>query len=169
MIIKASISDLEEIYSLTKRCAKDLIKKGVFQWNDSYPSKVILQQDIELNQLWKLVDNSVIIGIIVLTEIEDKEYLAVSWLTKNVKNLYVHRLAVDPKQQGKGLAKQMMDFAENYAEENYYSSVRLDTFSENRRNQRFYEARNYIKLQNIFFPNQSELPFYCYEKIINKS
>jgi ribosomal protein S18 acetylase RimI-like enzyme len=169
MIIKASILDLEEIYSLTNRCAKDLIKKAIFQWSELYPSKEILQQDLEFQQLWKFEENGILIGVIVLTEIEDKEYLDVSWLTKNKKNLYVHRLAVDPKQQGKGYAKQMMDFTENYAEENGYSSVRLDTFSENKRNQRFYEARNYKKLDNIFFPNQSELPFYCYEKIINKS
>ena len=169
MIIKATISDLEEIYSLTKRCAKDLIEKGIFQWNESYPSKEILQKDIELQQLWKLQDNGVIIGIIVLTEIEDIEYSTVKWLTMNKKNIYVHRLAVDPKNQGKGFAKQLMDFAENYAEEHNYASIRLDTFSENKRNQRFYELRNYKKLENIFFPNQSELPFYCYEKIINKS
>lgn len=169
MIIKALISDLEEIYCLTKRCAKDLIEKGIFQWNESYPSKEILQKDIELQQLWKLQDNGVIIGIIVLTEIEDIEYSTVKWLTKNCKNIYVHRLAVDPNHQGKGFAKQLMDFSETYAEEHDYASVRLDTFSENKRNQRFYELRNYIKLENIFFPNQSELPFYCYEKIINKS
>jgi len=169
MITKALISDLDEIYNLTKDCAKDLIEKKIFQWNESYPSKEILRNDIELEQLWKFKDNDAIIAVIVLTEIVDKEYLSVTWFTENSKNLYVHRLAVDPKKQGKGFAKQMMDFAEYYAEKNNYTSVRLDTFSENIRNQKFYETRNYIKLENIFFLNQSEQPFCCYEKVINKS
>ncbi|MBT8264540.1 MAG: GNAT family N-acetyltransferase, partial [Muriicola sp.] len=57
----------------------------------------------------------------------------------------------------------LMDFAETYARENQFMSVRLDTFSKNERNQRFYEARGYQKLEEIYFPNQSKDPFYCYE------
>ena len=38
---------------------------------------------------------------------------------------------------------------------------------QNKRNQKFYELRNYQKLDNIFLPNQSEHPFYCYEKVLN--
>ena len=41
-----------------------------------------------------------------------------------------------------------------------------DTFSKNLRNIKFYEIRGYVKLENIFLPNQSEYPFHCYEKII---
>jgi len=51
-------------------------------------------------------------------------------------------------------------------QKNNYVSIRLDTFSKNPRNIKFYEIRGYIKLGNIFLPDQSEDPFYCYEKII---
>ena len=61
-----------------------------------------------------------------------------------------------------------MDFTENYASKNNFKSIRLDTFSQNKRNQLFYEKRNYTKLEKIYFLNQSEYPFYCYEMIINK-
>ncbi|MBL4723997.1 MAG: GNAT family N-acetyltransferase [Lutibacter sp.] len=167
MILKASISDLDQIHSLTKSCAKYLIEMNIFQWNEMYPSIEVLKNDIELNQLWKLVENEVIVGILVLTEIEDLEYKNVSWLTKNSKVLYVHRLAVHPNFQGKGFAKELMNFVENYAIEHMYKSVRLDTFSQNKRNQNFYENINYKKLESIYFPNQSELPFYCYEKVLD--
>ena len=167
MISKALISDLEQIYSLTKTCAKHMIANGIFQWNEKYPSKEVLQKDIDLQQIWKLEVNKTIVGIIVLTEVEDKEYLNVKWLTKNVNNIYAHRLAVLPAYQGKGYAQKLMDFAENYASNNKYSSIRLDTFSQNKRNQLFYEKRNYTKLENIYIPNQSEHPFYCYEKVLN--
>jgi len=166
-IEKTTYSDLEACYSITKSCAKYLIDNGIFQWNEMYPSKEILQKDIELQQLWKLTENNTIIGIVVLTKIEDVEYKSVKWLTENRSNLYVHRLAVHPTYQGKGYAQKLMSFGENYAVNNNYNSIRLDTFSKNIRNQKFYKKRGYVKLESIFFPNQSKHPFYCYEKVLN--
>ena len=96
----------------------------------------------------------------------DEEYKEVAWLSPNSKNLYVHRLAVHPEHQGKGYAQQLMDFAENYARVNGFTSIRLDTFSRNKRNQRFYEARGYKKLEDIYFPEQSTYPFHCYELVV---
>ena len=59
-----------------------------------------------------------------------------------------------------------MDFAENYAITNRAASIRLDTFSKNLGNQMFYETRGYKRLGNIYFPKQSEHPFYCYELVL---
>jgi ribosomal protein S18 acetylase RimI-like enzyme len=167
LIKKASKQDLDQLLTVVKSCGKNLIDQGIFQWNEEYPKREDLLEDIELQELWKLEDKNSIIGLIVLTENEDAEYHNVKWLTKNNKNLYIHRLAVDPKFQGKGYAQKLMDFAEKYAMENGYNSIRLDTFSENKRNLQFYEQRNYIKLESIYFPKQSAFPFYCYEKIMN--
>ena len=98
---------------------------------------------------------------------KDEVYNNVKWLTKDEKNLYVHRLAVDPMYQKKGIGKLLMDFAEEYGLKNGLKSVRLDTFSKNDRNNKFYRSRNYIQLDDVYFPNQSEFPFHCYEKILN--
>ncbi len=167
MIQKAKLSDVETLHSLTRECAQYLIKQGIFQWNENYPSKEVLQNDIEQEQIWKLVVENEIAGIIVLTEIEDVEYKNVKWLTTNQCNLYVHRLAVHPKFQKKGYAQKLMNFAEEFAQQNGYTSIRLDTFSQNIRNQRFYERRGYEKLERIYFPKQSEHPFFCYELVLN--
>lgn len=167
LIKKASKQDLDQLLTVVKSCGKNLIDQGIFQWNEEYPKREDLLEDIELQELWKLEDKDSIIGLIVLTENEDTEYHNVKWLTKNHKNLYIHRLAVHPKFQGKGYAQKLMAFAEKYARENGYSSIRLDTFSENKRNLKFYEQRNYVKLESIYFPKQSAFPFYCYEKIMN--
>ena len=166
-IEKAVINDLEKLYAITKSCANHMIEQGIFQWSNCYPSKEILQLDIELQQIWKLVETNNIIGIVVLTEIEDREYKTVKWLTNGSRNLYIHRLAVDPNFQGNGYAQKLMYFAESYAKKHHYHAIRLDTFSQNKRNQEFYEKRNYVKLESIYFPKQSELPFYCYEKVLN--
>lgn len=167
MISKATKTDLEQIYKLTKTCAQHLIENGIFQWNEHYPSKKVLQKDIELQQIYKLKIDNTLVGIIVLTEIEDEEYKNVKWLTENNHNLYIHRLAIHPKFQGKGFAQQLMSFAESFAKKNKYNSIRLDTFSQNKRNQKFYKKRGYQKLEKIYFPKQSKYPFYCYELVLN--
>ena len=105
-------------------------------------------------------------GIIVITEVRDEEYIPIEWLSKTENNIYIHRLATHPDFWGQGYAQKLMDFAEDYARKNHFESVRLDTFSQNERNQRFYESRGYKKLGNIYFPKQSEHPFYCYELLI---
>ena len=75
-------------------------------------------------------------------------------------------MAIHPKYQGNGYAQQLMTFAENHAKEKNHVSIRLDTFSQNLSNLKFYEHRGYLRLEGIYFPNQSEYPFYCYELIL---
>ncbi|MUP45047.1 GNAT family N-acetyltransferase [Gramella sp. BOM4] len=166
MIHLAQISELEEIKKLTEACALAMQKKGIFQWNEHYPSKEKLAEDIRKKELYVLKKNRQILGIIVLTSYMDEEYIPIKWLSKTNNNLYVHRLAVHPSVWGKGYGQKLMDFAEAQAKEQDFESVRLDTFSQNTRNQRFYESRGYQRLGNIHFPKQSEDPFYCYELLI---
>jgi len=166
MIRKAQIKDLEEIKKLTEACARAMIKKQIFQWNEHYPSLEKLLDDIIREELYVYTNDSRIIGIIVITEVMDEEYIPIEWLSETNNNIYIHRLATHPDYWGQGYAQKLMDFAENFARKNGFESVKLDTFSKNERNQRFYEARDYKRLGNIYFPKQSEHPFYCYELLI---
>ena len=158
--------DLDTIKKLTEACAVAMESKGIFQWNEHYPSLERLKVDIEKKELHVLENTDKLLGIIVITEVMDEEYIPISWLTPNSKNLYIHRLATDPATWGKGYGQKLMNFAEDFARENNFESVRLDTFSQNKRNQSFYEARGYKKLGNIFFPKQSTHPFHCYELVL---
>ncbi|GMN09607.1 GNAT family N-acetyltransferase [Croceitalea sp. MTPC9] len=166
MIRRAKISDLDDILSITKVCAAFMVANGIYQWNEHYPSKKAFLNDIERKELYVLTHKNKVIGTIVISTHMDDEYLPVKWLTKNGNNSYIHRLAVHPDFQGKGYARQLMDFAESYSTQKNFASVRLDTFSQNKRNQKFYEARGYQKLGDIFFPKQSEYPFHCYELVL---
>jgi ribosomal protein S18 acetylase RimI-like enzyme len=164
MIRKATVLDLNSIMQITKACAKHMINQQIYQWNEHYPNRNAFENDVQRGELYVYMQNNICIGCIVITTIKDVEYIPIEWLTKD-KNIYIHRLAVHPKYQGKGIAQHMMTFAENYAKINGYSSVRLDTFSQNKRNQKFYETRGYKRLGNIYFPKQSKHPFYCYELV----
>ena len=166
MIRRAKISEIPDILTITQACAKKMQENGIFQWNECYPSKEAFQKDIERGELFVVEEKNTVQGTIVISTLMDEEYKPIQWLTPNGNSVYIHRLSVHPNLQGKGLAQQMMDFAENHAREHGFVSVRLDTFSQNKRNQRFYEQRGYQKLGDIYFPKQSMHPFHCYELVL---
>lgn len=166
MIRRAKISEIPDILTITQACAKKMQENGIFQWNEHYPSKEAFQKDIERGELFVVEEKNTVQGTIVISTLMDEEYKPIQWLTPNGNSVYIHRLSVHPNLQGKGLAQQMMDFAENHAREHGFVSVRLDTFSQNKRNQRFYEQRGYQKLGDIYFPKQSMHPFHCYELVL---
>jgi len=168
MIRKAKKKEIQQILTITRACAQQMKSQNIYQWNENYPSLDAFNKDLKSNELFVIISEEIIVGCITITPKIDKEYLPIKWLTPNNSNLYIHRLAILPDYQGKGFAQLLMDFAENFALENNYSSIRLDTFSQNIRNQKIYEKRGYEKLGEIFFPNQSEHPFYCYELLCKK-
>ncbi len=166
MIRKAIVTDIDTLMKITKACAICMIDNHIFQWNEFYPNKNAFLNDFERNELYVLELDNTIIGCITISTFMDEQYDAMSWLTENKNNIYIHRLAIHPNQQGKGYAQKLMTFAEEFAKKNNFLSVRLDTFSQNQRNQKFYEYRGYKRLGNIYFPKQSEHPFYCYELVL---
>ena len=148
----ATSQDIDALLVITKACAKYMIEKRIFQWNENYPNREAFEHDVARNELYVLIEDTEIKGCVVISTLMDEEYKTVKWLTPDGTNIYIHRLAVHPKAQGKGYAQFLMQFAENYAIENNYRSIRLDTFSKNPRNQKFYELRGYKKLEDIFLP-----------------
>lgn len=167
MIREATVNDLDAILKITKSCAKKLVSKNIFQWNEYYPNRNVFENDLYNKWLYVTVKENKVIGSVCVSDLIDDEYATVKWLTpNNNNNIYIHRLAVDPDYQGVGYAQKMMSFAEEFAKKNKYRSIRLDTFSKNMKNQKFYKQRGYKKLGEIFFPNQSMYPFYCYELLL---
>lgn len=166
MIRLAKSTEIEQIMGITRACAKKMIANNIYQWNEHYPTPDAFKKDLARAELYILEQETKIIGCIVLSTLKDEEYDGVSWLTADSKNLYIHRLAVHPEYQHLGHAKALMDFAEEFARNQQFTSIRLDTFSKNPRNQKFYKNRGYQRLGSIYFPKQSEFPFYCFELVL---
>lgn len=166
MIRLAKILEIPDILHITKACTQNMCRQGIFQWNEFYPSRKEFETDVSRGELYVFEKDKMIIGTVVITSHMDAEYEKVEWLTPHGDNRYIHRLSVHPNFQGKGFARELMDYAESRAREQGAISIRLDTFSKNFRNQQFYEKRGYQRLGNVYFPNQSDHPFYCYELIL---
>lgn len=166
MIHRSKILEIPDILDMTRACARNMEEQGIYQWNEQYPSKAAFEMDMDRGELYTLAIEGKLVGTITISTYKDEEYNAVRWLTPDHGNIYIHRLAVHPSYQGKGYAQKLMDFAEDYAKGLKMTSIRLDTFSQNKRNQKFYERRGYCKLGDIYFPKQSEHPFHCYELVL---
>jgi len=166
MIRHAKLSEIFDIIVMTRACSASMIENGIYQWNENYPSKKKFENDLGRKELYVLEIEGRIIGAIVISTFMDEEYAPIAWSTPNDNAIYIHRLTVHPDHQRKGYAQQMMEFAEAFAKKNGFGSIRLDTFSQNPRNQKFYKARGYRKLGDIYFPKQSEHPFHCYELVL---
>ena len=166
MIREATNNDLNRIVEITNACGKHMISQNIFQWNKDYPNLEVFKKDLENQSLYVIELESKIVGCVCISEKMDAVYKEVKWLTPDSKNMYVHRLAIDPKFQGKGLAIKLMSYAEDLAKTKDFKSMRLDTFSKNPKNNKFYNLQGYKKLGKIFYRSQSDMPFHCYEKII---
>lgn len=167
-IEKGTLSDLNELFQIYLNAKNELERNGIYQWTDNYPTRSIIENDFKKGILFVLRSNEEIIGAINISEEQETEYQTVSWEFNNSKVLVIHRLVIDPKYQGKGYAKKLMDFAEKFANEKNYSSIRLDAYSQNKRVIDFYEKRKYFTRGNVNFPER-EYPFHCMEKEIRNN
>lgn len=168
MISHGELDEIDEIIALTKACGLHMRENGIDQWDENYPDRASIQTDLETKTLFAYREEGVVLGIVVLNENQDEEYAEIKWSTNDQnRNLVVHRLAVHPNQQGKGIARSIMDFAEQYAKEQNYDAIRLDTFSQNPRNQKFYTNRGYTDLGSVFLKYKKDHPYYCYELILS--
>lgn len=163
MIRLAQKSDLDRVLQITRLCAREMESRKVFQWNEHYPDRQSFVNDINNSELYVYCIQDMVIGCVSICAFMDEVYSKVSWKTDGKNSVYIHRLAVDPKHQKQGIGSKLMDFAENESKLRGFESIRLDTFSQNIFNQNFYEKRGYVKLEDIYFPLQSEHPFHCYE------
>lgn len=164
-IIKGQKQDLSDILDIISKCIKYMESQGIYQWNEFYPNSDIIENDIKSEDCYVLKDNEKCVAYVAINEEQSPEYSQINWFTDGRKVLVIHRLSVHPKFQGKGIAKKILKFIEDFANKNNYSSIRLDAYSGNEKALKLYENFGYKKVGQFFFPRR-DLPFYCYEKNI---
>ena len=161
----AKEQDISDIMYLIGECIKDMESQGIYQWGDFYPDQDVIKDDVQRGSMYIMKNKQDCLGIIIFDDDEEPECKEIKWLSEGSHVLVVHRLAVHPKWQRQGIARKLMDFTEQFAFENKYTSIRLNAYSGNRRAIKFYEQRDYQRTGEVYFPTR-ELAFYCYEKVL---
>jgi ribosomal protein S18 acetylase RimI-like enzyme len=164
-ILPVTRGDLPKIKILYKEVKQHLRTNGIYQWDRYYPNSFIFCSDIKKGHLYGLKEKEEYIGVIVVDEKQSGKYASLNWHEKTGKPLTIHRLAVHPWQQGRGLGKILLRFAEDYARLNGYTSIRLDVFTGNPGAVGLYRNAGYKEVGEIHFPMR-KLPYLCFEKLM---
>ncbi len=146
---------------LIKEAIVEMEAHQIFQWDEIYPDIEKIRSDLSSACMYGWIEQSAIQGIIVLNEQQSPLYDQIVW--KYNHPLVIHRLCIRPGYQRKGLAKELVAFAEQYGRENKYASIRLDAFVQNPFAEKLYRKLSYEEQGIISFRKGD---FYCFEKKI---
>lgn len=174
VICKAVLNDAYEIHCLIRAVTQDLRSKGIAQWDDVYPTLANIESDIIHHSLYKYEEDGRIIGVLTMDELVPAQYCEVPWLTRDDRvglarddreglALSLHRMAVLPECEGRGIAHALMSFAESYAIEHSYASIRFDAYAKNTRAVSLYHKLGFTEVGELEFRTGL---FKCFEKLI---
>jgi ribosomal protein S18 acetylase RimI-like enzyme len=159
----ATQEDLASLALLVKRVVPLMRAEGNLQWDDSYPNAEVFGQDIERGQLWVAEVDGRIAGVVAITGDPEPDYIQADW-DHSEPALVVHRLAVDPEFRGAGVARALMQRAEQVAQTQDVFAIRVDTNIENQATQQLFPRLGYRFAGEISLRMRPGLRFLCYEK-----
>lgn len=157
----AGLSDLNEVAALYLAAIKQMDAQSIPQWDEIYPSREILAEDIARGEMELLRMEGRIVAAFTLNDRCDEEYALGTWHLPEARFCVIHRLCIHPSFQGRGVAGCVMDYIEQSLHVRGFESIRLDAFSQNPFALRLYEKRGYEKAGEVSFRKGV---FYLYEK-----
>jgi GNAT superfamily N-acetyltransferase len=161
----ATKTDVPEIMALINEVVPAMNAAGNFQWDNTYPNARVFEEDIERTQLWVAVTDDEIAGIAAITTDQEAEYADVGW-DINETAIVTHRLAVNPKHRGKGIAAVLLAQAEHEAIKRDIKLLRIDTNTANEATKRLFPKLGYQLAGEIGLGFRPNLRFYCYQKAL---
>lgn len=159
----ATLDDIALIVALVRRVVPLMRAAGNLQWDDVYPNPEVFTRDVDLSQLWVAELDGQIAGVAAITTDQEPAYADVGWDIHELA-IVVHRLAVDPAFQGRGVAIALMRQAEVVAVERGTRILRADTNTHNAATQRMFPKLGYQFAGEISLDFRPGLRFLCYEK-----
>jgi ribosomal protein S18 acetylase RimI-like enzyme len=135
MLIRlATHSDIESILSIVRSAQLSLKELGIDQWQDGYPSKGVIVEDITQGVGYVICsDAGAVVGYEAIVLTGEEAYNQIADETWNTSDSYVvvHRLCVSGDCRRCGVAQELMAYAAKYAVENGVNAFRIDTHKGN--------------------------------------
>lgn len=160
---KAQLSDLDELFTLYQLAISDMQQKGIDQWDELYPNREVIENDVTNDELQILIIDTEIAAGIVVNQSQDIEYSDGKWTGNGPKTAVIHRLCIKPKFQSRGWATKLMNYVEKNLKESGYNDIRLDTFSNNPYALNLYKKLGYTETGEIYFRKGK---FILFEKLL---
>lgn len=166
MIRKARLEDLPIIMQIVKEVIPLMHASGNTQWGEDYPTEEVFEEDILAETLYLSEGNDegkhIIEGFICINQDESEEYIPLKWQAEG-KAVVLHRMAVSPRSRGRGVASELIAFAEEVAAKESISWIKTDTNEANTIMKAILEKRGYQYVGQVYYRIPGT-PYNCYEK-----
>ncbi len=162
-IIQARSTDLVEILYLLKVCTRDMNSRGLRHWNSTFPPAEQIDRDVMNGHIYLAKDKGVCKGMVTVKDDEPEDYRQMNLSSVDSRPLFVNCLAVHPLWQGKGIARMIIDFAQEMAKKNGYTCIRLDIYQTSESARQLCEKLSFREIGS-FQANYQRIPYVCYEK-----
>lgn len=166
MIREATIQDLDEIMIIVRDVVKWMHERGSRQWDSSYPSEADYLRDINKRELFVYLLDEKIVAVYTISREGHKEYPSINWASSEPA-WTLKRIAINPDYHGRGIADQLIKFAENHAKESGIYRLNTDTYSENFHAQKVF-TRHGFQLVDKRVGRRGSIEFFYYEKLLSK-
>lgn len=169
-IRKATHHDIDGLLALFDEARGTIAALGIDQWQDGYPSREVVCDDIEKGRSFIVDCDGQIGGTFVIVDDGEPTYDRIDdghWQTGDQTHAYlaVHRVAVAVAKRGCGISTAIIDRAAEEAKARQLSSLRIDTHQGNVVMRRMLEKHGFVHCGTIFL--QSGAKRVAYEKILN--
>ncbi|MGE1062527.1 GNAT family N-acetyltransferase [Megasphaera paucivorans] len=156
----AQASDINRIYEIIMQGRNFLKRCGVNQWQNGYPNKENIMEDIERQTGYMLCDaeKSAAYACIDFDGEPAYDHLRGTWLDQN-DYAVIHRMAVDDSYKGQGLAKQFFEKIETFVCARGILSIRVDTDNDNSIMKHLIEKSGYVYCGTIWFDNSIKIAY----------
>ena len=163
--ISADIPSLMEIFDEAR---ETIAKLGIDQWQNGYPSREIIENDVNDGISYAAELDGALLGtFVMLTDGEptyDKIYEG-KWLTGSSSDyVAIHRVAIRLSARGSGLSGKIIEYAEDFAKSVNRRSLRIDTHEGNLVMRRMLEKNGFTHTGTIYLTSNEKRV--AYEKII---
>ena len=178
---KSTFDDVDRILGIIEKAKIELKKLGLDQWQNGYPDRKVIENDIKFGISYVLEDiekneNGLksesftkILGTIVLSPKKEMPYSKIEgkWIT-NDDYIVIYRLAVDSEIKNKGIATKILEFSEKECIKNKILSIKADTHENNEPMKRFLEKNGFSYCGVIYLDREPDIgeKRIVYEKII---
>lgn len=161
MIRKATIEDIAEVMSIVADAQLSLRELGIDQWQDGYPSKSVIAEDIASKVGYvHCIDNKVV-GYAAIVFDGEETYAQIADSEWNTTSNYVvvHRLCVRRGYTKTGIAMALMDYASQMAIERGCTGFRIDTHRGNIRMLAMLEKIGFKYVGVIYYDSGERLAY----------
>ncbi|GAA4338811.1 GNAT family N-acetyltransferase [Mucilaginibacter gynuensis] len=163
LIRQATLNDIQPIMQLVAEVVPAMRAAGNLQWDNTYPNAAVFENDIQLGQLWVADVDGQIGGVTAITNSPEPDYGAAG-IDINIPAVTTHRLAVNTRFRGLGIAAALLQQAEVVAADKGIKLALVDTNTENEATNKLFPKLGYTLAGKITLPHKPGLLFYCYQK-----